>query len=263
MKEKKSLTYSQRGEFALNPVARKLFSLMDEKRSNLSVAVDVESSEELLHFADLLGPEMALIKTHVDILSDFTHGVREKLVALADKHHFLIFEDRKFADIGATAASQYAKGPFQMVEWADLVNAHTVAGASTIEGLKRVGLERARALLLIAQMSTPGNLITESYTEKSVQLAMSHRDFVIGFISQRQISDDPAFLHLTPGVHLVEKGDALGQGYITPKEALIDRQSDLIIVGRGILAAHDPLKEARRYREAAFGYYQERLLKGN
>lgn len=39
-------------------------------------------------------------QTHIDIIEDFDHDLVEQLQALSQKHDFLIFEDRKFADIG-------------------------------------------------------------------------------------------------------------------------------------------------------------------
>lgn len=41
------------------------------------------------------------MQTHIDIVEDFDLDLADKLVALSEKYDFLIFEDRKFADIGA------------------------------------------------------------------------------------------------------------------------------------------------------------------
>ena len=41
------------------------------------------------------------MKTHVDIIEDFQPALIERLQELSVNHDFVIFEDRKFADIGS------------------------------------------------------------------------------------------------------------------------------------------------------------------
>lgn len=54
-------------------------------------------------------------------------------------------------------------------------------------------------------------------------------------------------------------GDHLGQKYLSPKEVISEKGSDIIIVGRGILLASDHLQEAEKYRRAAWESYISRL----
>lgn len=47
-----------------------------------------------------VGLELAL-QTHIDIIENFDTTLVDRLTELSKKHDFLIFEDRKFADIGS------------------------------------------------------------------------------------------------------------------------------------------------------------------
>ena len=62
----------------------------------------------------------------------------------------------------------------------------------------------ARGLLLLAEMSSEGNLLTGDYTRRCVETARQHRDFVLGFIAQRSMNSESGdnFICFTPGVSL-------------------------------------------------------------
>lgn len=253
------LSYSQRAALCLNPTGRRLLHLLDEKQTNLCLSADVTSQKKLLQLADQLGPYICVLKTHVDILEDFTSDFGILIREIAEKHRFLIFEDRKFADIGNTVKLQYQKGIYRIADWSDFTNAHTVPGEGIIQGLKEVGLPNDRGLLLLAEMSSKGTLAIKDYTEKTVEMALKHRDFVFGFICVRKLTDDPGFVHMTPGVNLQKGSDMLGQQYLTPQKVIGELGNDVIIVGRGIYESSHPEKEAQEYRDQAWSTYRSRL----
>uniref|UniRef100_H3DI36 Uridine 5'-monophosphate synthase n=1 Tax=Tetraodon nigroviridis TaxID=99883 RepID=H3DI36_TETNG len=254
------LSYAQRAKLAnVHPLASRLLTIMEEKQSNLCVSADVTSSQELLQLADSLGPSICLLKTHVDILKDYAAAVSHRLQALAEKHNFLIFEDRKFADIGNTVKHQYEGGLYQISSWSHLVNAHVVPGPGVVRGLSAVGKPLGRGCLLIAQMSSQGSLASGDYTNAALQMAEGQADFVMGFICSSKISARPEFIHMTPGVQMQAGGDVLGQQYTTPEEVIFNKGTDIIIVGRGILEAPDRLEAAELYRNLGWGAYTKRL----
>ncbi|TVY84793.1 Orotidine 5'-phosphate decarboxylase [Lachnellula suecica] len=304
----------------MHPITSYLRTLIRLKKSTLCVSADITSAEEMLALAYAVGPHIVVFKTHADILSgwdpDPDHGTGAQLAAIARQFRFLIFEDRKFADIGSTAQLQYAGGDYRILEWAHIVNAHVISGPDMVRALKETAntwkmptedtfkavnlgksaLKRKgvavkapthtreeladlealptpkRGLLLLAQMSSAGNLLNAEYTSACLAIARQHQDFVMGFIALEPLNSDPGdeFLVMTPGCSLPPDQslddsefvpgteDALGQQYVTPQDLML-KGCDIIIVGRGICNAAEPSMKADQYRKVAWEAYQKRL----
>lgn len=272
------LSYEARAAKHSSATARRLLNLMAQKQTNLCASLDVTTTAELLSLADSLGPYVCMIKTHIDIVSDFTYeGTVKPLLELAAKYKFLIFEDRKFADIGSTVKAQYSGGVYNIVRWADITNAHGVPGEGIVKGLEAAATEYLetvnttgsddkktdRGLIMLAELSCKGSLAVGQYTAQTVEIAKANTQFVFGFIAQNRMSEDEGqdFLVLTPGVGLDDKGDALGQQYRTV-DTVVKGGSDVIIVGRGLFGkGRDPVVEGKRYRDAGWNAYLQRVVK--
>ena len=226
-----------------------------------------------------LGPYIAVLKTHIDIISDFSQATIDGLTQLSNKHNFLIFEDRKFVDIGNTVQKQYKGGALRIFDWAHIVNASVLAGEGIIKALDEVIAQAPasseRGILILAEMTSKGSLATGEYTRASVQIAQKYYQSVIGFVATRELSGyvsengpghdgtnsqghEEDFIVFTTGVSMSSKGDALGQQYQTPTSAM-QGGSDFLIAGRGIYAAPDPIVAVKAYREAGWNAYLARI----
>jgi orotidine-5'-phosphate decarboxylase len=213
------------------------------------------------------------LKTHCDIVSDWSDETIKGLKALSEKHGFLIFEDRKLVDIGNTVQMQYHGGALRISEWAHMVNASVLAGEGIVQAMAEVAKVDSfvhkgdRGLIILADMTSKGTLATGQYTSLSVDLARKYRDFVIGFVATHELSSVPAqstaepdedFVIFTTGVNRSSKGDALGQTYQTPTSA-VEAGADFIISGRGIYAAEDPVEAVKVYRQEGWEAYLKRV----
>ncbi|KAF1819963.1 Orotidine 5'-phosphate decarboxylase [Dissoconium aciculare CBS 342.82] len=356
----------------ISPLAAYLLRLMHFKQTNLCVSADVTTSAELLRVAEEVGDHICILKTHADIVRDFGDRTIRGLNEVARRRKFLVFEDRKFGDIGNTVQQQYVGGPLTIVRWAPIVNAHIFPGPAIIDALEQAAnqaivafnssvhtdisaspapsvtdsldepidleaLDRddpgekseediygdeyqntydaryarkqsvvsvsttismksenatvnnntnaplddhtsdpadrqamldhlgpppyLRSLLLLAQMSSANNFFTAPYTKACLEQARLHRGFVMGFIAQQCLNEQPddIFITMTPGVQLSAGGDGMGQQYNTPSVVVGEKGTDVIIVGRGILAAPDRTKAAREYQKQGWEAYLARV----
>ena len=242
-------SFEERVKRSENAMFIRLLQTVTRKKSNLCLSADVKTFPDLLNVAKIAGPYICLLKTHADTVEGFDAAAGVALQAVAKQFDFLIFEDRKFADIGSTAVAQFEGGIHRIAQWADVVNAHAIAGAAVVEALgsiskKMVSEEKAaHGLLLVAEMSCKGAYTGRPENAASstpspyanfvaeVAIASGGPKTVMGFIAQSNLSETVVkgsedYLYMTPGVKLVsddeKRGDGMGQQYRSPQDAVCD-----------------------------------------
>ena len=250
-----------------NPMVRRYMEVACRKQSLVILAADLRSMAGLNDLIDQVGPHIAALKTHVDLVDDWTAAGWSALCTKAESHDLLIFEDRKFADIGPISRGQMA-GVYDIRSWANVVTAHGISGPDIVEGLCAgwgdVG--RQGGVLLLAQMSSRGNLLgLDGYTDAMVQAGITNKG-VFGFIGNgsrpaelaelRQKVGDKKLIW-TPGVNLAVGDGEMGQRYGNPRDAIV-AGSDGIIVGSGIYKDSVPGDVAKAYADISWSALLER-----
>ena len=204
-------------------------SIIKIKKSRLCFSADFEKKEELFKWINIVGPYICILKTHIDILDDFDDSVIEELIRLKKKYNFLIFEDRKFADIGKIFKKQLYGGIYKIGTWADIITIHGITSNGMLDSIKNTSLK----ILIVAQMSSNNNIIDKNYTQECYSIALKYPNIVIGFICQYKFVNDNNFLFITPGIRndikLIKD-----QNYRSSYTALNIQKNDIIIVGSGI-----------------------------
>ena len=247
-------------------MAKRYMTVAWEKQSLVCLAADRNTMSGLFELLEQVGPHIAALKTHVDLIDDWSAEGWAKFCATAEEHNLLIFEDRKFADIGKISRSQMA-GIYDIRSWSNIVTAHLISGPDIVDGLQAAWHDVGRdgGVLLLAQMSSRGNLLTTDYRDSVVAKGAASAG-VLGFIGNGSRPEELEELRnkvgdgkmiWTPGVNIAIGDGEMGQRYGDPREAVL-AGSDCIIVGSGIHRSDDPAAMAKQYAEASWNALLER-----
>lgn len=258
--------WGERWDNSTSDIARQYMEVASRKKTLVCLAADRRTMSGLFELIDSVGPYLAALKTHVDLIDDWTPESWSEFCKKAHDADLLIFEDRKFADIGKISRDQMA-GVYDIRSWSDLVTAHLISGPDIVDGLQAgwrdVG--RSGGVLLLAQMSSRGNLLNPDYTDEVVSKGRNHPG-VFGFIGNGSRPDELAELRSkvgnekmiwTPGVNLTVGDGEMGQRYGDPRDAVL-AGSDCIIVGSGIHRSENPEDSAKAYAAASWNALLER-----
>ena len=261
-----SEVWGERWTQSTSDLGRTYMEVAARKQTLVCLAADRNTMSGLFELIEMVGPYIAALKTHVDLVDDWNPEAWQEFCQYAHESDLLIFEDRKFADIGNISRKQMA-GLYDIRMWADLVTAHLISGPDIVDGLQAgwKDVERKGGVLILAQMSSRGNLLQDEYTETVVSLGRDH-DGVVGFIGNGSRPEELNLLRTkvgmgkliwTPGVNLAVGDGEMGQRYGHPREAIL-AGSDCIIVGSGIHKHEDPMSAAKAYAEHSWNGLLER-----
>ena len=215
----------------------KIHEIIDSKKTKICLAADVITTEELFKLINKVGDHICVLKIHADIIVDFFYNFKEtcdNLKLLKTKYNFLIWEDRKLADIGKVMVRQAQ----QIAKWADIVSVHLVAGLESVKSLDFIDL------IIVVEMSCSGHLMNNEYQREAIEIVET-LDNVIGVVAQHRILSSKELLHFVPGISLTKSSDGIGQQYNDPKNKPF---ADVFVIGRGIYLADDPAKEVVKYK---------------
>lgn len=204
-------------------------------KSKICVSLDVLNLKELYHNIELLGDKVCIIKIHYDIIEDFMVDIDEtikKLNYYKKKYNFLIWEDRKFADIGSIMERQIN---LHISKWADMISMHPIVGDKSIENIKNINI------ILIGEMSSENNLFNQEYKNNIIDISNKYNN-IIGIVCQNKMSENK--LNIVPGISLNNKKDNKGQTYHTPQEK---KFADILVIGRSIYKSENPQNEILKY----------------
>ena len=150
--------------------SRRYMQTAAEKETLICFAADLQTVDAVRKTVESIGPYIACLKLHVDIVEDWTSQGWVDVCDLARELDVLIWEDRKFADIGRVSRQQMG-GVVDIRSWADIVTAHLISGPDIVDGLLNGWNDVGRdgGILLLAQMSSRGNLLLPNYTKKVVE----------------------------------------------------------------------------------------------
>ena len=259
--------WGERWSACESSLSRRYMETVVAKQSLVILAADRYTMAGLSELLEEVSDHVVALKTHVDLVEDWSASTWAEFVGRAAAANMLIFEDRKHGDIGKIARDQMG-GIYDSRNWADLMTAHMISGPSVLDGMaeawKSVG--REGGVLLLAQMSSAGNLLKiPGYSAAVVAVGQQH-PACFGFIGNGSRPDELVQLRRlvgegrmiwTPGVNISRGDGELGQRYGCPREAIL-AGSDGIIVGSGIHRADSPSDAAKAYAERSWQALLER-----
>lgn len=242
-----------------NNITKKLMKIMIEKKTNLCFSADIIDIKKLIEIVGKIGKHICLLKIHYDIIDNFNEKVGLLLKKMAEKLNFLIFEDRKYNDIGNTFNKQIENKKYNFKKWCDIISIKSLN--DRFYKFNNIDL----GIIIISDMSNEINNyflddIIHEYNNFKIKNINENSKDIVGIVTQKNNINNPSLLYFTPGVRINHENDVNNdQKYRTVEQALVQDNCDVIIVGSGIYESKDVEKTAEIYKMLGWTSYKKKI----
>ncbi len=231
-------------------------------RNPIVVALDVDTAEQALSLVERLRGTVGMFKVGKQLFTAAGPDIVRQIIGMGEQ----VFLDLKFHDIPNTVAKAGIEAARLGVS---IFNVHAMGGSkmmrATVEAVnetvEREGIARPLILGVTVLTSHTQESLSEVGIERKLEVEvvalaqLCEKSGINGVVASpqeivpiRKAVDNPGFVILTPGVR--PAGAALNDQsrVMTPGEA-ITAGANLLVVGRPITAADDPVVAARKILE--------------
>ena len=189
-------------------------------------AADTPTMKSLFVGLDKYASKLSILKIHIDTFPDYSHENILKLQEYKTKYGFMIWEDRKFADIGHIMKQQVKNSIYNYLDWVDLFTIHGLVGSESVGSV--IDEFDSIKWIMVGQMSSSNNLIDKQYTEACKEMYRTY-DNIVGMVCQEDLGKD--IVHIVPGISKHVTNDEQGQNY----SQMCDKPfADFFVIGRSI-----------------------------
>ncbi|MCB1759356.1 MAG: orotidine-5'-phosphate decarboxylase [Gammaproteobacteria bacterium] len=232
-----------------------------DKEPRIIVALDFPSRDTALELVAQLDPRLCRLKVGKEMFTRLGPAFVETLAALG----FQIFLDLKYHDIPNTVAAA-CEAAADLGVW--MINLHATGGRRMMEAARERLEQRAERPLLIAvtilTSLSEADLAEIGYPgtpeDNVLRLAgLAHYSGLDGIVCSpreasavRELASDD-FLLVTPGVRPASAALDDQRRVMTPLQAL-EGGADMLVIGRPITAAPDPLASLQSIQKEIAGF---------
>ena len=216
-------------------------------KKHLCVAIDRTSRAEFIDIFHKVGPYVKIIKTHIDIIEDFTPDFIDKLIELKKQYKVLLWEDRKFADIGHIVTSQLDRGIYKISTWADIVSVHLIAGPEILSYIKNC------YIVVVCSMSSKNTFADYEYAFKCricLRNIIRYNNRIVGVVSQYDLDLGERILNIVPGLKLTMSEKHINDDYDQEYSEIKNKEfGNIFVVGRDIINSNNISEKCQEYIE--------------
>ncbi|KRY65418.1 Uridine 5'-monophosphate synthase, partial [Trichinella pseudospiralis] len=179
-------------------LAKQLWEIAINKKSNLCVACKLSDPKEIIALAQQIGQFICMLIIRSDLI--FKHPLVDfisELKACAKSNNFMIMDDRKFCDVSSIVEMQLTGGEWSIANWVDFVTVLPFSGRGVFSAIRQIKSENNFACFSVLSLHAKDSLVPKEFSEQSIKTAEEEIDVVAGVVCSKPPILDSRFLYLT------------------------------------------------------------------